>query len=78
LSSYLHGSGSVIVDTDLAGLFRRADAALYVAKRAGRDQVALLESDEDDVLSGSASTVRTSPTRVRPSPASPRQPARIT
>jgi len=53
------------VDTDLSGLFRRADAALYIAKRAGRDQVALLESDDDQVLPGS--TVRTSPNRLRQS-----------
>jgi diguanylate cyclase (GGDEF)-like protein len=69
----------IIVDTDLAGLFRRADAALYVAKRAGRDQVALLESDDDSILPRAGSTVRTSPTRVGPSPgAIPKQPARIT
>jgi predicted signal transduction protein with EAL and GGDEF domain len=56
-------ASDVIVDTDLAGLFRRADAALYIAKRAGRDQVALLESDDDSVLHPS-STVRKSVTRV--------------
>ena len=54
-------ASDVEVDTDLSGLFRRADAALYVAKRGGRNQVALLESDDDRVLRGS--TVRTSPTR---------------
>jgi len=59
-------ASDVEVDTDLSGLFRRADAALYVAKRGGRNQVALLESDDDKVLPGS--TVRTSPTRRRPSP----------
>ncbi len=58
-------ASDVEVDTDLSGLFRRADAALYVAKRGGRDQVALLESDDDNVLPGS--TVRTSPTRRRSS-----------
>ena len=58
-------ASDVEVDTDLSGLFRRADAALYVAKRGGRDQVALLESDDDKVLPGS--TVRTSPTRRRSS-----------
>lgn len=65
------------VDTDLSGLFRRADAALYVAKRAGRNQVAFLESDEGRERSGS-STVRTSPSRLRPSrPATQRHPVRI-
>jgi hypothetical protein len=69
----------IIVDTDLAGLFRRADAALCVAKRAGRDQVVLLESDDDSILPRAGSTVCTSPTRVGPSPgAIPKQPARIT
>jgi len=69
----------IIIDTDLAGLFPRADTALYVAKRAGRDQVALLESDDDSILPRAGSTVCTSPTRVGPSPgAIPKQPARIT
>lgn len=60
-------ASDVEVDTDLSGLFRRADAALYVAKRGGRNQVAFLESDDDNVLPGS--TVRTSPTRRRASQA---------
>ena len=55
------------VDMDLSGLFRRADAALYVAKRGGRDQVALLECDDDKLLPGSSAAIRTSPTRLRPS-----------
>jgi diguanylate cyclase (GGDEF)-like protein len=62
-------ASDVEVDTDLSGLFRRADAALYVAKRGGRNQVALLESDDDQVLPGS--TVRTSPTRRRTGPTLP-------
>lgn len=61
-------ASGVDVDTDLSGLFRRADAALYIAKRAGRDQVALVESDDDMVFPGAASTVRTSPSRLRPTP----------
>lgn len=60
-------ASDVEVDTDLSGLFRRADAALYVAKRAGRNQVALLESDDQRVLPA-GSTIRTSPSRLRPTP----------
>jgi diguanylate cyclase (GGDEF)-like protein len=66
------------VDADLSGLFRRADAALYVAKRAGRNQVAFLEAEDDMVLSGTCGAVRTSPTRLRtPAPVPRRHPARL-
>ena len=58
------------VDADLSGLFRRADAALYVAKRAGRDRVALLETDENVFPE---TTVRSSPARARKA-AVPRRP----
>jgi len=51
------------VDEDLSGLFRRADAALYVAKRGGRDQVAFLDAVDDGGLPEAA--IRTSPTRDR-------------
>ena len=61
-------ASGVEVDTDLGGLFRRADAALYVAKRAGRNQVAVLEVDDEMVLPGARSTVRKSPSRLRPTP----------
>jgi diguanylate cyclase (GGDEF)-like protein len=41
-ASHMGGSG------DLSALFRRADAALYTAKRAGRNRVELLGPDETD------------------------------
>jgi diguanylate cyclase (GGDEF)-like protein len=72
-------ASGVDVDTDLSGLFRRADAALYTAKRAGRNQVALFESDDDMVFPDTRSTVRTSPSRLRPTPPILRRyPARMT
>lgn len=61
-------ASDVEVDTDLSSLLRRADAALYVAKRSGRNQVAVLKSDDEMFLPGSRSTVRTSPSRLRPTP----------
>jgi diguanylate cyclase (GGDEF)-like protein len=67
------------VDANLSGLFRRADAALYVAKRAGRNQVALLEAEDDMILPGARAAIRTSPTRLRTPAAVPRRaPIRLT
>jgi diguanylate cyclase (GGDEF)-like protein len=43
---------------DLNALFRRADAALYVAKRAGRNRVEFLEPDAEDLLPELKATVR--------------------
>jgi len=60
------------VDADLSNLFRRADAALYIAKRAGRNQVAFLESDEDMVVAAQCTALRTSPSRLRPAVATAR------
>jgi diguanylate cyclase (GGDEF)-like protein len=71
-------TSDVEVDTDLSGLFRRADAARYVAKRAGRNQVAFLETDDERVLPGSGAAIRTSPSRLKPTPPIlPRRPVKI-
>ena len=56
---------------DLNALFRRADAALYVAKRAGRNRVELLgpddEADDGEVeLRGSARRLRAGRAPVHP------------
>ncbi|MGH6736694.1 MAG: GGDEF domain-containing protein [Methyloceanibacter sp.] len=71
-------ASDVEVDTDLSGLFRRADAALYIAKRAGRNQVALLESDDQSFVAAPTAAIRTSPSRLKPTPPIlPRRPVRI-
>ncbi|MEM8643307.1 MAG: GGDEF domain-containing protein [Pseudomonadota bacterium] len=51
------------VDSGLSRLFRRADAALYAAKSAGRDRVVFV-GPEDAVSGAENSVVRTSPTRL--------------
>ena len=61
------------VDADLSALFRRADAALYVAKRGGRNQVALLGPDDDMMLPGAHARIRTSLTRQRGTAPIPRR-----
>ena len=43
---------------DLSALFRRADAALYVAKRAGRNRVELLGPDDINPLTEVEAAVR--------------------
>lgn len=53
-----------VVDSGLSSLFRRADAALYAAKSAGRNRVVFIGPDETAVQIGDTSIVRTSPTRL--------------
>jgi diguanylate cyclase (GGDEF)-like protein len=49
--------------SDLNALFRRADAALYAAKRGGRNRVEYLGPEETASLEAVAGTVRASPDR---------------
>lgn len=53
-------ASDVKLDNDLSGLFRRADAALYVAKRAGRDRVELLGPEDGRALAEVGEVVRSS------------------
>ena len=58
-------ASDVDLHSDLNALFRRADAALYVAKRGGRDRVEFLAPDDTSVLEPAGATIR-SATRRNP------------
>lgn len=59
----------------IEALFRRADAALYVAKSAGRNRVEYAQCSEDDAGVASRSNVRAATRRSAGEPAQPRRKA---
>jgi diguanylate cyclase (GGDEF)-like protein len=61
------------LSSDLNALFRRADAALYVAKRAGRNRVEYLAPEDARSTEAVGGTVRADPDRraATPRPAAP-------
>jgi diguanylate cyclase (GGDEF)-like protein len=62
------------LSSDLNALFRRADAALYAAKRGGRNRVEYLEPEDIGSLDAVGGTVRASPDR-RQAPAAGASPS---